>query len=154
MAQLQKLETKAPMKSPEKIAAFFRDSFTSLPQLLPDLFKTAEIVGGGRKAGPGSVMLFQYSLPGSPLMSAKIKWELEEEAMDDTEEGKKSFTLTVIEGEVLGIYKSFGLKIEMDTEAGQSGWVIHYELANPNAAPPHAYIEVWKQLAKALDKYC
>ncbi|CAI0460434.1 unnamed protein product [Linum tenue] len=50
------------MKSPEKIAAFFRDSFTTLPRLLPDIFKTAEIVGGGHKAGPGSVMLFQYSL--------------------------------------------------------------------------------------------
>ncbi|CAI0460427.1 unnamed protein product [Linum tenue] len=151
MAQLQKLETKVAMKSPEKIAAFFRDSFTSLPQFAPGLIKTAEIMGGGHKAAPGSVLLVKYSLPGSPSMSAKIKWE---EEATDAEEGKKSCSFTVIEGEVLEMYKSYSLKIEMDSDAGQSGWTIGYELANPNVAPPHAYLEACKQLPKVFEKYC
>ncbi|CAI0460419.1 unnamed protein product [Linum tenue] len=113
MAQLQKLETKVAMKSPEKIAAFFRDSFTSFPQLVPDVVKTAEVMGGGHKAaGPGSVLLLQYSFPGTPLMSVKLKWE--EEAMEEAGEGKKSCLFTVIEGELLEMYKSYSLKIEMD----------------------------------------
>ncbi|CAL1393760.1 unnamed protein product [Linum trigynum] len=150
MAQLQKLETKVAMKSPEKIAAFFRDSFTSLPQLAPDLVKTVEVMGGGHKAGPGSVLFIKYSLPGSPITSVKVKWE--EEAMD-TEE-VKSLTLTVLEGDVLEMYKSYSVKIEMDSGAGQSGWSIQYELANPNVPHPHVYIEACKYLAKTFDEYC
>ncbi|CAI0419427.1 unnamed protein product [Linum tenue] len=146
MAQLHSLETKVPMKSPEKLAAVFRDNVHSLPQLVPGIIKTAEIIGGGRQMAPGSVFISQYSFPGSPLMSVKIKWEAVDEA-----EGKW-LTLRVIEGEMLEMYKSYCVRVEIDRDAGQVGWLIEYEKANPNVPPPRQYAElIYTQLCKASD---
>ncbi|CAI0545498.1 unnamed protein product [Linum tenue] len=146
MAQLAKLEAAVAMKNPNKLMDFLKNNIQALPQLFPQLYKSVEIVGGGRQLATGSIISLSYYLPGTPTL---MRGSVEVESMD---EARKSIALNVIGGDGLKMFKSFRVKCEIDDEQPQLvKWSLEYDKASPSTPPADPYLEFYINLTAAID---
>ncbi|KAB1211295.1 MLP-like protein 31 [Morella rubra] len=145
MAQLGKLQFKVDIKSPaDKFFGFFKNNMTRLVQIFPENYKSVEILGGGVEIEEGSVVSFKYVL------------EQQEYSDDCKNKGWRfrqrisSITFTVIEGDMLKLYKSVKANIQV-TGSGSANWVIEYEKANDSAPDPEIYKDLAAKVVLLVD---
>ncbi|KAB1211293.1 hypothetical protein CJ030_MR6G021517 [Morella rubra] len=141
MAQLGKLQLKVAIKSPaDKFFGFFKNNMTRFVQIFPEYFKSVEILGGGVEIEEGSVVSSR-----STPMTAKAKF-------GDVDSESRSMTFTVIDGDILKLYKTFKANLQV-TGSGYANWVIEYEKVNDSAPDPEIYKDMSAKVSKGVDAY-
>ncbi|GER28854.1 polyketide cyclase/dehydrase and lipid transportsuperfamily protein [Striga asiatica] len=142
MAQIGKLEAKAEIKCPPaKVFNFFKYDMNKFTDMFPQIFKGAQLLEG-EEGQAGNVKSFDYVL--GKAMNAKAKTEA-------INEGERSISLSVLEGDILNLYKSFKAKISVDD--GHVTWCIEFEKADESAPNPDDYAALAVEITKGLDHY-
>ncbi|KAL8526344.1 hypothetical protein ACS0TY_015532 [Phlomoides rotata] len=142
MAEITKIEAKVETKcAPDKLYNFFKCNLSQCPDIFPQVFKSVQIIEG--EAGQvGNVMLCEYVLGNT--MTAKLRAE-------KINDGERSVTIRVIEGDILQLYSSFATKITVND--GFVHWSIEFEKKNESAPAPDAYVKLAVKVTKGIDLY-
>ncbi|KAL2522406.1 Polyketide cyclase/dehydrase and lipid transport superfamily protein [Forsythia ovata] len=139
----QNLEATTEIKSSaDKFYGFFRNNLSDLVNIFPANFKSVQILEG-EEGSVGCVELWNYVIVGISV-TAKVKFE----AIND---GERSITYTVLDGDVLQLYKSF--KATITVTDGSVKWFIEYEKALEIAPIPEAYAALAIAASKVVDLY-
>ncbi|KAL2499505.1 Polyketide cyclase/dehydrase and lipid transport superfamily protein [Abeliophyllum distichum] len=139
----QNLEATTEIKSSaDKFYGFFRNTLSDLVNIFPANFKSVQILEG-EEGSVGCVELWNYVIVGIS-MTAKVKYE----AIND---GEKSITYTVLDGDVMQLYKSF--KATITVSDGSAKWFIEYEKALEIVPIPEAYAALAIETCKVVDLY-
>ncbi|GMN28547.1 hypothetical protein TIFTF001_002096 [Ficus carica] len=133
----------------ESLYGFFKNNMPRFVHMFPRNIQSVQIQGGG-DVRAGCVMFWKYDLgiTGAP-MTARVK-------VEEIDDHNKSITMTILEGDVLKMYKSFKAKISfIEGEYGTSkvNWSLSYEKLNDNAPDPDHYVNFAVKLSKGMDTY-
>ncbi|KAL5726281.1 hypothetical protein ACHQM5_009336 [Ranunculus cassubicifolius] len=147
MAQIHKLHVEADIKSPaDKFYGMFRNSMSDFPKAYPEMYKSIDLLAGDGKT-VGSIILLKYSTGSGAVSVAKDRIV----AVDEKE---RSITYEVIEGDLLAIYNSFVLKIQVTEEVVNKSvvkWSVEYEKRSEDVPEPDFLMLLAK--TKKLDTY-
>ncbi|GFP78837.1 mlp-like protein 31 [Phtheirospermum japonicum] len=148
MAQLAKIEAKADIKCPPaKVYDFFKYDMNKFIDMFPQIFKSAQLLEG-EEGQAGNVKLFEYVLGCIDGVGKRMSVKVKSEAIND---GERSITFRVIEGDVLELYTSFAAKVTVT--GGSVSWHIEFEKANDSAPNPDNYAALAVEITKGLDLY-
>ncbi|KAJ3674009.1 hypothetical protein LUZ60_006001 [Juncus effusus] len=143
-----KVEFELEVKSnAEKFWKAMKDYADLIPKGFPQQYKSIDIIEGDGKS-VGSVRLVKYA-EGIPTMTfAKEKIE----ALD---EENKLVSYSVIDGEVMNIYKSFKktVKISPKGEGSLIKFTLEYEKANEGAGVPEHMKETATKFFNDIDAF-
>nr|ABK21861.1 unknown [Picea sitchensis]ABK25519.1 unknown [Picea sitchensis]ACN40121.1 unknown [Picea sitchensis] len=133
--------------SPQKLWGAIRDSASLFPKIMPSHFKSIEVIGDGN-VGTIRKITYGEAMKGATHASEKI------EVLDET---NMTVTYTVIEGEILSIYKvfkpTFMLLPGADANSCRLSWTVEFEPAG-NVIPPSEPIkEAAINTFKAVEAY-
>ncbi|KAL9321731.1 hypothetical protein ACSQ67_009784 [Phaseolus vulgaris] len=104
-SQLQKIETNVHLKaSPNSSMMFFATGHTILPTFYLKKYKSVQI-HKGEWGTVGSIISWNYTLDGKKVVAKEVVEGI------DKENCKVSFK--VLEGDLLGLYKSFKLNLQV-----------------------------------------
>ncbi|OIC57260.1 hypothetical protein A7L55_19100 [Acinetobacter baumannii] len=113
----------------QKLWGAIQDSATLFPKIMPSHFKSIEVIGDGN-VGTIRKMKYGEGMKGATHASERI------EALDET---NMTVTYTVIEGEILSIFKVFKPTLKVipgaDANSSKLSWNVEFEPAG-NATPP------------------
>ncbi|XP_047956514.1 MLP-like protein 43 [Salvia hispanica] len=141
--QVETLVASSPTKTPsEKYYTFFKFRLTEIVTIYPAVYKSAEVIEGELGVA-GCKTLWTYAL-GELSMGMKVLSEVIDDAT-------KTIKLTVLDGDVLKLYKSFACTLKVSE--GSAQWVIEYERASPLTLPPLAYVPILTTLITLVDAY-
>ncbi|KAI4388923.1 hypothetical protein MLD38_001211 [Melastoma candidum] len=124
--------------SADKFYGMFRKNMGQLVQMFPENLKGYRFVQGN-EFGNGAVVLWNYNL-GTP---STVK------ARHDTNDATKAITFTVLEGDLLRIFKNF--KVKLQVERGVAKWSFEFEKINPNSPNPTEYLDFVNKVSKGLN---
>ncbi|XP_051127310.1 major latex protein 146-like isoform X2 [Andrographis paniculata] len=141
--QIESVDITSSVKaSPDKFYNFFKFEINDLLKIVPTVFIGVKLLEG-EEGKVGCVKQWNYILGAIP-MSAKLKLT----ALDDT---AKTITFSVLEGDLLVLYKSFVASLEF-TE-GFAKCTFTYEKSTLLSPPPEAYVVIVKSIFMLLDAY-
>ncbi|KAI3451838.1 hypothetical protein Pfo_008503 [Paulownia fortunei] len=133
----------SPIKCPaDKFFTFFKYNMNEIVKIFPAGFKGVQLLEG-EEGTVGCVKLWSYAVGGIAL-TAKVKIE----AIDD---GGKSITFAVLEGDLLLLYKSF--KATLTISEGLAKWSFAFEKATLLTPPPELYVPLVITLCTLVDAY-
>ncbi|KAL0332413.1 UNVERIFIED_CONTAM: Kirola [Sesamum calycinum] len=133
----------AAIKSPaDKFFTFFRYNMNEIINIFPEAFTGVELLEG-EEGTVGCVKRWSYILGGIPMTATE-----KTEAID---EGAKSLTTAVVEGDLLLLYKSFqGI---LTVSEGLAEWTLVFEKATPDTPPPEDYVPLANTLCTLVDAF-
>ncbi|KAL0332415.1 UNVERIFIED_CONTAM: Kirola [Sesamum calycinum] len=133
----------APIKSPaDKFFNFFRYNMNEIVKIFPAGFTGVELLEG-EEGTVGSVKRWNYILGGIPL-TATVK-------IVAIDEGARSITFAVLEGDLLLLYKSF--QTTLTVSEGLAEWTFVFEKATLLTPPPELYIPLVITLSTLVDAF-
>ncbi|XP_062150072.1 MLP-like protein 423 [Alnus glutinosa] len=148
MASNGKLDVEVEVKShADKFWASIRDSPTILPKAFPNDYKSIEILEGDGKS-VGTVRLITYG-EGSPLV------KVSKEKIEAFDEGKRTLSFSVIEGDLLNYYKVFKCHITVVPKGAGSlaKWSSEFQKATEEIPDPHVIKDFVVKNFQELDAY-
>ncbi|XP_078151717.1 MLP-like protein 423 [Carex rostrata] len=143
-----KSEVEVEVKSaPEKFWEAIRSSTDLFPKVFPEQYKSIDILEGDGKS-VGSVRLVNYA-PGTPLVT------FAKEKVEAVEEENKLVSYSVIDGEILSLYKNFRatLSITPKGEGSLIKWTLQYDKASDEVPEPEAIKEAAVKTFNGLDAH-
>ncbi|KAL8258252.1 hypothetical protein R6Q59_030293 [Mikania micrantha] len=83
------------------------------------------------------------------------KRKVAKDVIEEIDEVKKSVSFRVIGGDLLETYKTFLIKVHVDTNGQENlvTWTFHYEKLNKNIEDPHTLMELALNLTKDIEKH-
>ncbi|XP_059447859.1 MLP-like protein 423 [Corylus avellana] len=148
MASSGNLEVEVEVKShSDKFWPTIRDSPIILPKAFPNDYKSIEILEGDGKS-VGTIRLITYG-EGSPLV------KVSKEKIEAFDEGKKTLSYSVIEGDLLAYYKVFKCHITVTPKGAGSlaKWSCEFQKASEEIPDPHIIKDFVVKNFKELDDY-
>ncbi|KAI3933130.1 hypothetical protein MKW92_002286 [Papaver armeniacum] len=151
MAQIHRLHVQNELKncSGDQLYSFYKNEITKLPQVLPQIFKSVQILAGhGNSAG--TVRLAKLSIGSSreEMVKAKIEAVVDE---------SRTLRGSVIDGDLLRMYPKFEYTINITplvTQGGEESCVfklsVEYEKENEDVPNPTEYMEMSSFISKAV----
>ncbi|KAI3909515.1 hypothetical protein MKW92_049742 [Papaver armeniacum] len=137
MAQIQKLEVVHEAKCcPDKLYRMLTRDASQLSKYIPNLVESVEVTA--TKDGEvciGTGFVWKFMPVGGPTIMTKEKIT----AVDNK---NRSITYTVMEGDVMGDFKSFNFNLDVTPKSGATDgtslvkWSVEYEKANEDVADP------------------
>ncbi|OVA01731.1 Bet v I domain [Macleaya cordata] len=147
MAQIQKLEFQTELKCPaDKFYGMFKQNLTQLTKYFPETYESIQVIEGD---GPsvGSVRFWNYELDGQSFTCKDRTMVVDDE--------KRSMIWSIFEGEVMNLYNTLELKLQVSTSPKGKGslvkWTVEFEKANEDAPIPTAYINLTERISKGMD---
>ncbi|OVA01727.1 Bet v I domain [Macleaya cordata] len=149
MAQIHRQQVETEVKcSADQFYDLYKNNSTQLFMIFPQSYKAVQVLEGDGKS-VGSVRLWKCELgrPGNIVMAKdKVK------AVDDE---SRSLTLSVIEGDLLSLYRNFEAKLTVTPKDGDKRsclvkWAVEFEKENENDPNPDAYLEFAAAISKEL----
>ncbi|CAA0833697.1 MLP-like protein 423 [Striga hermonthica] len=144
-----KVEVEVEMKSDVgKVWDNIRESTEVFPKALPHHYKSIQVLEGDGKSA-GSVRLVTYQ-PGLPDITKPAK-----EKIEKVDEGSKSLSYSVIEGDVLNYYKNFkaGLSVGAKGEGSIVKWWCEFDKAREEVPSPDLIRDFAIKNFQDLDAY-
>ncbi|KAK8949729.1 MLP-like protein 423 [Platanthera zijinensis] len=147
-----KIEVEVEVNSPaDQFWEAIRDSTNLFPKIFSQQYKSVEIVEGDGKSA-GSIRLISYAegMQGIPFV------KFAKEKIEAVDHEKKLVTYSVIDGEILNYYKSFGPTLAVASKAGGGAvvtWSVEYEKLNEDVPEADIIKELAVQTLKELDAY-
>ncbi|MGD7552078.1 hypothetical protein ACQCP0_25905, partial [Ralstonia pseudosolanacearum] len=121
---------------------FFKFNLTDIVKIFPAVYKTAEVIQG-ELGVVGCITVWSYTIGGIG-MGMKVLTEVVDDAT-------KTIKLTVLEGDVLLLYKSFACTLTVSEGLGK--WTIEYEKTTILSPPPEIYVPVLVTLLTLVDAF-
>ncbi|PIA40418.1 hypothetical protein AQUCO_02500252v1 [Aquilegia coerulea] len=142
-----RLEVEVEAKSSaDKLWEAIKD-VTNLLTIFPDRYKSVDLLEGDGKS-VGSIILLKYveATPGLTFLKERI-----EEANDTN----KSLSYSVIDGELLGLYKTFKVSLQVVPKGDGSlvKWSLEFEKASEQIPEPSFVKTFTVQTFEGLDAY-
>ncbi|KAK9106061.1 hypothetical protein Scep_022905 [Stephania cephalantha] len=149
MAQIHRLQVETEVKSSAaKFYNMVKNNMTELTKVFPECYKSIEFVeGNGRTVG--SVMLWKYVVVSPKVLTTKEK-------IEEIDDKTRSITYKVIEGEIMDIYRSFSMKIQVSEKEGGGSlvkWFVEFDKANEAVPSPNHFMNLLDIASKKLDAY-
>ncbi|KAI3467489.1 hypothetical protein Pfo_024152 [Paulownia fortunei] len=144
-----KVEVEAEMKSNvEKVWESIRESTTVFPKALPHHYQSIEVLEGDGKS-VGSVRLVNYS-PGLSEISKPTK-----EKIELVDEGNKTLSYSVIDGDVLKYYNNFKASLSVIPKGDGSlvKWSCEFDKASEEVPNPDLVRDFAIKNFQDLDAY-
>ncbi|KAD2804204.1 hypothetical protein E3N88_37581 [Mikania micrantha] len=123
----------------------FHDLFRNKPHHISEM-SPDKIKGVGLHDGDwgtvGSVIVWDF-------------YHVAKDVIEEIDEVKKSVSFRVIGGDLLETYKTFLIKVHVDTNGQENlvTWTFHYEKLNKNIEDPHTLMELALNLTKDIEKH-
>ncbi|KAK9145337.1 hypothetical protein Sjap_005240 [Stephania japonica] len=115
MAPVEKLELEREVSCPaDKFYEFMKKDAAQLPQILPEYYKSCELLHGDGKS-VGTIRLWKYTLGGPEVLVAK-------ETIKSIDDRNKTVTYSIFEGDLKRMYKSFDIVLEVVRRAAMEAW--------------------------------
>lgn len=75
--------------------------------------------------------------------------------IQEIDEGKKSVTFKVLEGDLLELYKTFVIHVHVDTHGLNNlvTWTVEYEKLSPDVSDPDTLMEFYKKVTKDIETH-
>ncbi|KAJ4794213.1 MLP-like protein 423 [Rhynchospora pubera] len=145
-----KSEVEVEVKSaPEKFWEAIRDSTELFPKIFPEQYKTIELLEGDGKS-VGSVRLVKYA-EGTPVVT------FAKEKVETVEVENKMVSYSVIDGEILNLYKNFKATLQVIPKPGAEGclvkWTLEFDKASDEVPEPELIKEAAVKTFHGLDAY-
>ncbi|KAL1569807.1 MLP-like protein 43 isoform X3 [Salvia divinorum] len=141
--QVKTLVASSPIKCPaDKFYNFFKFNLTDIVKIFPAVYNSAEVTEG-ELGVVGCITTWTYTI-GGVGMSMKVLTEVIDDAT-------KTMKLTVLEGDVLQLYKSFACTLGVSE--GSAKWTIEYEKTTILSPPPEIYVPVLVTLLTLVDAF-
>ncbi|KAJ9153088.1 hypothetical protein P3X46_026572 [Hevea brasiliensis] len=148
MALTGKLETEVEVKvAADKAYGIFRSQTHQLPNIASDMIHKTEIHEGDWET-PGSIKSWNYTIEGN-VLSLK-------ETIEKIDEENKSITYKVVDGDVLKLYKSMKVTIQVTAKNDGSSLmkvIIDYEKLKEDSPDPHPYLEFAAKVFKHIETH-
>ncbi|KAL7609077.1 hypothetical protein Lser_V15G11677 [Lactuca serriola] len=95
----------------------------------------------------GSVLFWNYFHDGKDRVAKTLIQEIDE--------GKKSVTFKVLEGDLLELYKTFVIHVHVDTHGLNNlvTWTVEYEKLSPDVPDPDTLMEFYKKVTKDIETH-
>nr|ACN40583.1 unknown [Picea sitchensis] len=144
----QSVSVEIDLKVPaQKAWDAIRDSASLFPKIMPSHFKSIEVIGDGNV---GTIRRIKY---GEGMKTATHESE-RIEALDKT---NMTVTYTVIEGEVLSVFKVFKPTIKLlpgaDANSCRLSWTAEFERVGNTIPPSEPIKEAATNIFKAMEGY-
>ncbi|TKY49593.1 MLP protein 31 [Spatholobus suberectus] len=146
-SQLQKVETNVHIKaSAEQFYNVFCNKTHHIANILPEKIKSVEI-HEGEWGTEGSIISWNY------LHEGKVS--VAKEVVEGIDRKNNKMTFKVIEGELLGLYKSFKSNLQVSPKGKGSvvHWALEYEKQEDHIPDPHTLLQLVVELSKQIDAY-
>ncbi|KAI4320291.1 hypothetical protein MLD38_033787 [Melastoma candidum] len=88
-------------------------------------------------------------LPFSYALGHFLGTPLTVKARHDTNDATKTITFTALEGDLLKVFKSF--KVKLQVERGVAKWSLEFEKINPSMPNPTEYVDFLNKVSKGLN---
>ncbi|TKY49591.1 MLP protein 43 [Spatholobus suberectus] len=146
-SQLQKVETNVHIQaSAEQFYDVLCNRTHHIANIFPEKIQSVEI-HNGEWGTEGSIISWNYSLEGKACVSKEVVEGIDRE--------NNKMTFKVIEGDLLGHYKSF--KFIMQVTPKEKGscahWVLEYEKQKDHIPDPHTLLELTVEMSKEIGAY-
>ncbi|KAI3945564.1 hypothetical protein MKW98_022394 [Papaver atlanticum] len=151
MAQIHRLHAEVELKNctADQFYGFLKNEMTTLPQVIPHIFKSFQILAGDGKS-EGTIWLSKVAMGTSHVEMAKEKIE----AIDDE---SRTFSVSVVDGDILRMYPKFEYTLAVTplvTQGSEQSCLlklsVEYEKENEDVPHPHQYVEVATSSIKAI----
>ncbi|KAK7334632.1 hypothetical protein VNO80_26392 [Phaseolus coccineus] len=146
-SQLQKIETKVQIRAS---AQQFYDIFCNRPHhianISPQKIQSVQI-HKGEWGTEGSIVSWNFMLDGKKVVAKEVVEGI------DKENCKLSFK--VLEGDLLGLYKSFKFNLQVTPKENGSvvQWSLEFEKQENHIPAPHTLLQLGIELSKNIDSY-
>ncbi|KAK7334631.1 hypothetical protein VNO80_26391 [Phaseolus coccineus] len=147
VSQPQKIETKVHMKaSAEQFYDVFCNRLHHIPNISPQQVQSVQIQKG-EWGTEGSIISWNYIHDGNSCVAKEVVEGI------DRENYKLSFK--VLEGDLLGHYKSFKSNLQVTPKENGSVvmYTVEYEKQENHIPDPHTVLQVGVELIKNIDSY-
>ncbi|KAL5726280.1 hypothetical protein ACHQM5_009335 [Ranunculus cassubicifolius] len=148
MAQIHKLHVETDIKSSaDKFYSRFKNNMSELTKVYPEIYKSIEVHAGDGKS-VGSVILWKYALGNGEVSVGKEKIV----AVDNK---NRSITFEVIQGDLLDVFKTFLLKIQVIEKVNKNvvKWSLEFEKTREDVPDPYMLLDLLAKVTKKLDAY-
>ncbi|KAK4416415.1 Kirola [Sesamum alatum] len=137
------LVASAAIKCPaDKFFNFFRYKMNEIVKIFPAAFTGVQLLEG-EEGTVGCVKRWNYIVGGIPLSAT--------EKIAAIDEGAKSITFAVLEGDLLLLYKSF--EATLTVSEGLAKWTFVFEKATLLTPPPELYVPLVITLSTLVDAF-
>ncbi|KAL5974327.1 hypothetical protein ACLOJK_030991 [Asimina triloba] len=143
-----KLELEVEVKSAvDKYWAAIKDSTNLFPKIFPQQYQSIEVVEGDG-VSVGSVRLVKFG-EGIPVITCS------KEKIDVSDEEKKLVSYSVIDGDLINLYKTFKAHFQLAPKGDGSlvKWSIEYEKAADEVPDPILFQDFASQTFAQLDEH-
>ncbi|KAI3877943.1 hypothetical protein MKW98_001952 [Papaver atlanticum] len=151
MAQIHRLHVQNELKncSADQLYSFFKNERTKLPQVLPHIFKSVQILAGdGNSAGTVRLVKFSTGTSREEIMKEKIETVVDE---------SRTLRGSIIDGDILRMYPKFEYTMTITplvTQGGEESCLVklsvEYEKENEDVPNPTEYMELSSLIYKAV----
>eukprot|EP00249_Psilotum_nudum_P027099 c34403_g1_i1 orf=261-725(+) len=121
-----------------------------LPKLSPEIFASMEYIEGDGGVGTIRLVKFGPALESHQLTFSKEKLEVVDHAT-------KTLAYSVVDGELLKLYKTYKITVKVDEGAEPSSsvvnWSLEYEAISPEIPAPQAATDGATNTFKAIEAY-
>ncbi|KAL7609078.1 hypothetical protein Lser_V15G11676 [Lactuca serriola] len=117
-----------------------------VPSLTPTTIQNCQ-THEGEVGTVGAVLLWNYFHDGKDRVSKTQIMEIDE--------GKKSITFKLLEGDLTELYKTFIIHVHVDTH-GLSNlvtWTVEYEKLSPDVPDPDTLMEFYEKVTKDIETH-
>ncbi|CAI9275957.1 unnamed protein product [Lactuca saligna] len=115
-----------------------------VPTLTPTYIQNCQ-VHEGEVGNLGCCLVWNYFHDGKDRVGKTIT--------TDFNEGKKSVTFKVVEGDLMDLYKTFVIHIQVDKDGSDNivTWTVEYEKLNPNVPDPDTLMEFYEKVTRDIE---
>ncbi|KAI3864402.1 hypothetical protein MKX03_028438 [Papaver bracteatum] len=151
MAQIHRLHAEVELKNctADQFYGFLKNEMTTLPQVIPHIFKSFQILAGDGKS-EGTIRLSKVAMGTCHVEMVKDKIE----AIDDE---SRTVSFSVVDGDVLRMYPKFEYTLTVTplvTQGSDQSCLlklsVEYEKENEDVPHPHQYVEFATSANKAI----
>ena len=146
-SQVQKIESEVDIKtSADKLYDVFCNRPHYIATISPQKVQSVQIQNG-EWGTEGSVITWNYVHEGKICVAKEI--------VEDIDKENKKLSFNVVEGDLLGHYKTFKANLQA-TPKGKGSviqWTIEFEKQHNHIPDPHAMLQLGIQLTKDIDSY-
>ncbi|MDK0835615.1 MLP family protein [Clostridium perfringens] len=95
----------------------------------------------------GSVIFFKYTIDGKEKTAKDIVEAIDEET--------KSVTFKIVEGDLMELYKTFIIIVQVDTKGEHNSvtWTFHYEKLKEDVEEPNTLMDFCIEITKDIETY-
>ncbi|RDX90326.1 MLP-like protein 43, partial [Mucuna pruriens] len=146
-SQLQKVETNVHIKATaEKFHDLICNKTHHIPRTFPEKIQSVEILSG-ELGTDGTIILWTYLFEG--------KVSVAKEVVEGIDRKNNKISFKVLEGDLLGLYKSMKINIQVTPKEKGSvvHWVLEYEKQDDHIPDPHTLLQMAVEMSTKMDAY-